>query len=181
MSSKTTRRIVYAAVFTAISVVLKMYLGVPLNLFGTFLIDVNVSPVIVMMSGIVLGPLLGGIVGALTDVIVFLLRPLGGYIPLITLTYVMIGVIPALFFLRKKERVLTLPGSFLLTFIVQASCGGAMNTTWLVLLGFIPFDWTVIGTRLAGVAILWPVYAILLYLLIRYTRPIFNGNGNRSV
>ena len=50
------KRTIYAALLTSISVVLKVFLGIPVNLFGGFVKDINLSPTVIMFSGMSLGP-----------------------------------------------------------------------------------------------------------------------------
>lgn len=172
MRTKATRFVVYAALFTALAVVFKCFLSFPITFLGSFVKDTNLSPVIIMASGIALGPLGGGIVGALTDIIGILIRPMGAYFPLFTVVNALFGIIPALFFIKKKQNGinLTLLKSFLIALLVQVVCTG-LNTVILVSFGFISPAY--IPVRLIGGAILWPIFSVLLYLVVRYARPVF--------
>lgn len=81
-----TRMMAYISIFVAISVVVNI-LRVGSLSFGGF-------PII--FSGFVLGPLSGFIVGALADVLSFIIRPSGPFNILFTLTSAMTGAIPIL-------------------------------------------------------------------------------------
>ena len=98
--------IAYGALLAAVSVVLKLY-GIPIS-EGGFLKDLNLSPVVIMFSGITLGPVGGALVGAITDIMASLIRPLGAYVPWFTITSALMGLIPGLFFLKRKKKKLTL-------------------------------------------------------------------------
>jgi|AGTN01.1.fsa_nt_gi Protein of unknown function (DUF1393). len=89
-----TKKIAYAGVLTAIAVVLNIF---DINLFGnsnklTFTYTVS------FVAGIFFGPVVGLTVGALGDVIGFLIKPSGVWIPTITLASALIGFIPGLIF-----------------------------------------------------------------------------------
>ena len=57
-----------------------------------------------MYAGIALGPVYGAIVGALTDILCTIIRPMGAYMPLFTLTNALMGILPALFFLKQHRH-----------------------------------------------------------------------------
>lgn len=81
----STRRITYMAVFIALSVVINIMRFGSVS-FGGF-------PII--YSGLVLGPVNGLIVGAVSDVLGFIIRPSsGGYNVVFTLTSALTGLIP---------------------------------------------------------------------------------------
>ena len=95
--------LVTCALLIALGVVLKLFaIAVSPALRLSFAL---VSP---MTAGILFGPASGFLVGALTDVFGFALRPTGAYTPVTTLMYAFSGVIPALFVssfsLRREER-----------------------------------------------------------------------------
>lgn len=104
MQRTQTRKLVFGALLTALAVVLKSFLGIPVSMFGGLIKDINFSASIVMYAGIALGPVYGAIVGALTDVLCAIIRPLGAYMPLFTLTNALMGLLPALFFLKNKQH-----------------------------------------------------------------------------
>ena len=55
MKNKATQTIVFAALLLTLAVVLKIF-GIPVSLFGGLAKDINLSPVIILYSGMVLGP-----------------------------------------------------------------------------------------------------------------------------
>lgn len=84
---RSTRTITYMSVFIALSVVINTMRFGSIS-FGGF-------PII--YSGLVLGPVNGFIVGAVSDVLAFIVRPSsGGYNILFTLTSALTGFIPAI-------------------------------------------------------------------------------------
>lgn len=172
-STNRTRFIVLAGLFTALAVVLKVFLGIPVTAFGGFAKDINLSPVVVMYSGVLLGPMGGGIVGALTDFLAWLVRPMGGYVPLFTLTNALIGVIPGLFFIKSTRA----PGFLrlaLATFATQTICSFALNTLFLIWLGYMPP--AVAWMRGVSAFICWPIYTVLIYLLLQGTQRLRNNH-----
>lgn len=92
--------LVYAAVFVALSAVLK----VAFEIYFTPQIRFNFSSVPIMMAGIFLGPLWGFAVGVIADLLNFMLRG-GGVMHLgFTLTSALTGFIPGIVFYWVKKR-----------------------------------------------------------------------------
>ncbi len=91
----------YVGMLTAMNVVLSRLVAVPVGLT----LRISAGPVPVILSGLWLGPLAGGITGAAGDLIGCALN---GYAPnpLITVSSVLTGVIPALFvrFIFRDRR-----------------------------------------------------------------------------
>lgn len=161
MLSSPLRKVLFAAMLTAIAVVLKVFLGLPITFMGSFVKDLNFSPAVIMLSGMLLGPVLGGIVGALVDLLAFIIRPMGGFVPLFTLTSALFGVLGALIVKPKNywRCLLGVVG-------VQLVCSSALNTLWLILLGFIPE--TLIWFRVLGGIIPAPIYAAIIFFTAKY-------------
>ncbi|SCG84007.1 hypothetical protein DW1_2443 [Proteiniborus sp. DW1] len=88
MKKINTSTIVISGFLIALNVVLSRIITIPgiIN-FGGF-------PII--FGGIVLGPIVGGIVGAVGDVVSFIVRPTGTFMPHFVLTSALTGVIPGL-------------------------------------------------------------------------------------
>lgn len=164
----------------AISVVLKVYLGIPVNFLGSLAKDINLSPAIIMFCGITMGPLIGGIVGGLTDIVAALIRPMGAYVPWFTLTNILIGIIPALFYMKKKEdgeKKYGFGKCLIVCIVEQTVCSAVLNNVLLIVLYGFPAS--VAALRAVGSYVSAALYAALLYILLNRAQPIFNKiNGN---
>lgn len=80
-----------AGLFIAITVVLKSYLAINLSFTR-----VSLAWVPIMTIGILLGPVIGGISGAIADIIGFMIFPTGAYFPGFTVAFALVGIIPGL-------------------------------------------------------------------------------------
>lgn len=96
-----SRIIAISGFLIALNVVLSRILTIPgiIN-FGGF-------PII--FAGVVLGPVVGGIVGALGDVISFVVRPTGTFMPHFVLTSALTGIIPGLIMKLLKAELPKFP------------------------------------------------------------------------
>ncbi len=97
----STRLITISGFLIALNVVLSRFITIPgiIN-FGGF-------PII--FAGIVFGPIVGGIVGAVGDVVSFLVRPTGPFMPHFVLTSALTGIIPGILMKVLKGDVDELP------------------------------------------------------------------------
>ena len=83
--------------------------------------------VAIACAGAIYGPVAGGTVGALGDVLAFLVNPTGAYFPGFTLTAFLSGVVFGVF-LRKKAGVFRI---IIASFIVEVVGGLVLNTFWI--------------------------------------------------
>ena len=87
-----TRYLVMAALFIALSIVFARLFSIRVS--EGLRISFGDTPII--MAGLLLGPIWGMIVGIMADIVGFIVAPLGTYIPGLTLTSALIGLIPGL-------------------------------------------------------------------------------------
>ena len=93
----STRSIVIAAMFVAMAVVLSY---VKIDISATSRISLKYVPV--LLSGMWIGPVWGGIIGGLSDVIAATLQ-YGGPTPLLSIAPILTGVLPGLFALVRVD------------------------------------------------------------------------------
>ncbi|WP_040211538.1 ECF transporter S component [Clostridium polynesiense] len=79
------RRIIISAVFLSISLVLKTTFSFCIPLFGQNGMTIGISGIFSIMPSILFGPVYGAIVTGLSDFLGHLLKPMGTYIPLMTM------------------------------------------------------------------------------------------------
>lgn len=84
-SSLYVRRITISAVFLSISLVLKTAFSFYIPVFGQNGLRVGISGVFSIMPSILFGPVYGAVVSGLADLLGYLIKPVGTYIPLMTL------------------------------------------------------------------------------------------------
>lgn len=124
------KRLAYTALFAA--------LAIAANGFSVFLPVMGVGAsaslsfnyIVCAFAGIFLGPVAGGIVGGVGDILGWVIQPAGPFNVFITLGSVMLGVIPGLVFKLKLNPLLSVFISYALVFIV---CTAGLNSfgIWL--------------------------------------------------
>ena len=105
-SSLSVRRITLSAIFLSLSLVAKTMFSLYIPLFGQNGISVGVSGIFSILPSLLFGPLYGAIVSGLSDLLGYLLKPSGAYLPLLTLTAALGGWLRGVLwrFLQNKDN-----------------------------------------------------------------------------
>jgi len=99
----TALSIVRAGLFIAMSLVLKVVFEIYIPLAGIPALRINFAQIPIMLSGIILGPVIGFCSGAAADIINFMVKPGGPFFPGFTLVSALSGFIPGLIFKYLKK------------------------------------------------------------------------------
>lgn len=166
------KHMVMAAFLAALSIVLTRFLSVILPIAGLSTIRIGFGRAPIVMSGLLFGPMLGGLTGAAADLIGVLINPMGTYHPGFTLSAIIDGVIPGLLAIWYKKRVvrgnyITIRRVFTVEFILTIVNSIILNTLWLTQLlgrGYM----ILLPARLANAVINLPIQTIVIYTIIRY-------------
>ena len=126
-SSLHTRRIAIAAILLSIALVLRLLLSFYIPLFGENGMRVSVGMIFAIMPAILFGPVYGAIVAGLFDLMGFLLRPVGAFMPLITLSVVIGGFLRGWLWLVLKNRSRRVMRLMLLAFALLLLAFGVSN------------------------------------------------------
>lgn len=101
-----TQLVVYCALFIAISVVLKLIFEIYIPIGGFPSLRINFSALPIMLSGIMLGPIPGFIVGIISDLINYVIKPNGPLFLGFTISSGLVGLIPGfLWFVLKNRKI----------------------------------------------------------------------------
>lgn len=133
----------------------------------TPLLKIGVSFIPVSYTGILFGPVLGGVGATISDVIQYLLYPAGAYIPGITFDTFLSGAVYGIL-LHKREP------SILRTLIAAAICelviGGVFTTFWLYLAIPGKTFMALFLMRIVKSLIMVPIETIVIYTVWKITR-----------
>ena len=109
------------------------------------------------------GPIVGGIFGGAMDILGFLIKPSGGYLPGFTLSAILGGVLYGMFFYKRK---MTLPRILLAQFVVMLVCNIFLGTLWLDIYYGKAF-FAILSMRVLKNVIQWPINSFLLYFIVQ--------------
>ncbi|WP_422446156.1 folate family ECF transporter S component [Thermoanaerobacterium sp. DL9XJH110] len=96
MSKIDTRKLTYMAMFVVLNIILTRVASLRIAIGGVEAVRIGFGGYPIILSGILLGPAAGGIVGAVGDLVGYGINPMGPYMPHFTLTAALTGIIPGL-------------------------------------------------------------------------------------
>ena len=103
MPKRLLRRMTLTAVFTALAVAVKLIFSIPLPLFGAGGMKIGLTGVFTAFPAIMFGPLYGGFSSAMCDILGYIVKPDGAYVPWLTLTAFAGGCIKGLLWMAFSE------------------------------------------------------------------------------
>lgn len=155
---RDTKTLTAAAMLTAIGIVLGFF-KVPINQ----LIEIRFGSIPICIAGVLFGPGVGGVVGALVDVGGYLVKPTGPFFPGFTVSSAVTGII---FGLMLHEKKLTVPRMVMAEIVYTVIVCVLMHSYWLNLLYLHDGYLAVIIARLPKQLIMVPIYATMRYTLL---------------
>ncbi len=176
----STRKLVYLAFLVGLGVVLARFLSIQVPMAGVAGVRIGFGGLPIILAGITMGPLAGGLVGAVADVAGYFLNPQGAYMPHFTLTAALTGIIPGWIFftLLGGRKVLW---AFLLAIGVgQLTTNVLLVPVFLEMLFEIPIQATMIPNFFSQLLSV-PIYAYLVRILYNYRAfRVLEGEFSRS-
>ena len=163
----STHKLVYASILIALSIILTRVLSFRMAIGGVEGIRIGFGGLPIVFAGIALGPLAGGIVGAVSDVLGYFINPMGAYMPHFTLTSFLTGFIPGLlifYFFKSNKRYIYLLTA---TGIGQVLTAVIMVPFLIEYLFGVPLEVTLVP-RIISQAIQIPIYAYFCQVLLGY-------------
>jgi len=160
------RKLAVCAMLTAMGVVLGGALSIPGLTQGAYTFKISLGMLPVILSGVLYGPIYGGMVGGLVDLLQALIFPKGPYMPWFTITGVLFGLIPGLFFARGQKRDIF--RLFAAVFTGQFVSSVLLNTAILVFMSLNSKAWTIIiCERIITQSVMVPVFAAIIYGVLK--------------
>ena len=91
----------------ALSIILTRIASVRIAIGGVEGIRIGLGKFPVVLGGILFGPLAGGLIGGFSDLLGYIINPIGAYMPHFTLTSALTGIIPVvvLRLLKRTEEI----------------------------------------------------------------------------
>ena len=145
-----------SALLIALDIILTRFLAI-----NTQFLRISLGMIPVAVAGMAFGPLWGGLVGAIGDILGMLIFPSGAYFPGFTVTAALTGIVYALFVYKKEAKVISIA---LASVIVCIGLNLLLDTLWLNIMygsGFL----AILPARTVKCIINIPIYTIILHLL----------------
>lgn len=159
------RRLTWMGILVALSIVLTRLFSLTFPIGGTTALRLGFGPVPIIMAGILMGPVEGLMVGAVADLLGFVLNPMGGlYLPDFTVISMLSGVLPAIMYKGLRKRLQ--PRLKVLLAVLFSQVATALVLTPIVLLVRFKIPLAVtLPMRLVAQAILIPAYSMMIWII----------------
>ncbi len=158
-----TKTITILGMMIALTIVLTRMLAI--NIGGY--VRLSAGSVCTILTGLWFGPVAGGVAGAIADMLGLLIAPSGTWMPLITISAALWGVIPGLFagtiYGTSRQKTFRL---CLIVICTSLVCQLGFTLAGLVIL----YGWGIIPARILQFAGSTPLYCVLVSLL--YASPV---------
>ncbi len=167
----STKTLILCGLFVAASIILTRFFGF-MMMGGTIRISLGAVPI--ALSGIMLGPAAGVLVGIVADLVGVMMLPQGSFFPGFTVSSALQGLIPAIFVYRyyidskvdfSKIAAMTAVAIIVSTIVVSLG----LNTLWLSILfqkGFM----VLIPTRVISSTIIAVASYVIMVVLVKALR-----------
>lgn len=157
---KNTSTIVYMALFIALDVVFTRFLSIQ-----TPIIRIGFGFLPISLCSIMFGPIIGGITGAVADIVGMVIFPSGAYFPGFTLSAFVSGTIYGLVLHKKQISAVRILIAVALIIILVDSI---MNTYWLsIITGKAAM--ALLMPRVIKNLIMIPIQTILIYTMWKFS------------
>lgn len=118
------------AMLLAISLVLSYFGNVSITFMGTNVIKLSFAVIPIAAAAMLYGPVPAAIIGGLSDIIGFMMMPMGAFIPGFTISMILTGIIYGIAFYRRKVSA---AGIAVSTLVVAVVINLLLGTLWFVL------------------------------------------------
>lgn len=158
--SSKTKRLTVGALCLALSVVFSLFSVPILNI-----LEIRFNTIVLAVAGSLLGPGYGAIIGGLSDVLGYLIKPTGPFFPGFTVSSILSGVIFGLFLHKNADFK-----HIVLACVINGVCiNFLLNSLWLSMLYGNAFI-AVLATRVVSQAILLPINIAILTIILKPCR-----------
>lgn len=163
----SNKKIAYLSFLTALSIILTRILSIRIPIAGVEGVRIGFGALPIVFAGVALGPLAGGIVGALSDFLGYFINPIGAYMPHFTLTSFLTGFIPGVmvFYILRKYR--SLPVLFISISVGQLITSLLLVPYFVNMLFGVPFT-VLMPPRAVSQLINIPLYVYFINTLLDY-------------
>jgi len=135
------------------------FIKIPLNQ----IIELRFTYLAYGIGGYLMGPFAGALIGGLSDLLAYIVRPTGGFFPGFTLSAALQGLIYG-YWLYNHE--LTFKRVFIVQTAIAIIISLGLNTLWLSMLYHLPLVAT-LTPRIVKTAVMLPIEAGMLYLILK--------------
>ena len=135
--------------------------------FGNFL-KISITFIFLSIIGAKFGPIICAVIASIGDIVQFLIKPVGPYQPLLTLTALLTGLLYGIFLYKDK---ITFPRIITSALIKGLIINQLLNTYFIAILYGAKFQALFIS-RLPENLIMIPIEIVVIYFLLKRTEKL---------
>ena len=164
--NNSTRNITLVGLLVAMSIVLSRVASIRIPFAGVEGVRIGFGKLPIFLASFMLGPLYGGLVGAIADFLGYIIQPIGPYVPHFTIISALCGVIPIMVF-----RMIGRSEDHIVNIIIPVGIAVIITELFLIpyslnLIFGIPWQVLIIP-RLISVPLTIAIYSYLIHAFIR--------------
>lgn len=125
-SKMNTKFLVMTALCISISIVLRFF-SIMITAGGALTMRISFAAIFYVLPGLLFGPLYGAAAGGIVDIIGYILMPMGVYIPVLTLTNILAGYLPAVIWKKIKNISIESLKKYYIAFFAVLTVLGMFN------------------------------------------------------
>ncbi|WPC40547.1 ECF transporter S component [Clostridium sp. JS66] len=126
-SKMNTKFLVMTALCISISIVLRFF-SIMITAGGALTMRISFAAIFYVLPGLLFGPLYGAAAGGIVDIIGYILMPMGAYIPVLTLTNILAGYLPAVVWKKIRKIPIESLKKYYIAFFSVLTLLGVFNT-----------------------------------------------------
>lgn len=165
---KNVKVIVFMGLFIALEVILTRFLSIK-----TPIVRIGFGFLPIAFSAIMFGPIVGGITGALSDLVGMAIFPSGTYFPGFTLSAFLSGAIYGLFLYKKPFTIIRTGVSVI---IIKLFIDLVLNTVWLSIL-MNKAALAILPTRIVANAVMFPIQVLVIFMVWKAVGSVLQTNS----
>ncbi len=167
MKKLNAKAITYYALLIALNVILTRVGSIRIGGGGVEFVRIGFGGFPVVFAGLVFGPIAGGIIGAIGDIVGMIISPMGGYLPHFTLNAALAGIIPGVVMIKcKDKKCITSFWKLLLAVSAGQIISGVILWSYFMNLLFGTPYAAILPTRIISHLVNIPIYVYMTKVLI---------------
>ncbi len=161
-----TRNIALVSLLVAMSIVLSRLASIRIAIGGAEGIRIGFGKLPIILGSFILGPLYGGLVGAISDFLGYLIQPIGAYLPHFTIISALCGILPVIIFRIMRGNEENIISFFISVGLTIAVTELFLITYTLHIIFGIPLN-ILLVPRLISVPITIVIYSYFIHAFVR--------------
>ncbi|APQ96148.1 ECF transporter S component [Clostridium botulinum] len=127
------KTMVLCGLFIAAAIILRFF-SIMVPIAGAGAMRISFAGIFIKMPAVLFGGAIGGVVSGVVDILAYIIKPMGAYIPFLTLTSILSGILTGIIWFKiKNVHIDKIEKYYPIFFMVLGSLAGAIHLMTLLL------------------------------------------------